>query len=510
MKKFGMVIFIQILVCFSVMYSQSVKAQVNGLVPINGIPTFIRGANLAWLDGNYGTDIGVNPEHPTWGVHYNSSHMNQYMADMKKMGVNVLRMWLFESDQGLVFSGGGNVGNVVGLDSTFLANLDNIVYLAGQNGLHMYFTLLNDPMGDNQLNIITNSTSRADYINNALIPLVERYKGNPNIFAFDIENECESQVTGNTGNYTNNGTDWATMRSFIAACANAIHSADPGRLCTSTSGWHSWSNLQAGLFSGLGLDFYDCHVYADSGYLPAASSLNLDKPVIIGEFGQSSTTRNDTTQNSATYNFVNNAINNGYAGCAIWNYEYPGSTDYLGMLETDGSWRPACYTLQSFYDKSIDGDGTSQSTIIYDFENSTDGWTGSNLSGGPWSVTEWHATGSYSLKADVNLASNASYYLEDLQGNNFSGKTQLTATVTHAAWGTYSGGMTCKLFVQVGSGWAWYDGGSVQIGTGNTVLTLNLSAIPNLNQVKALGVQFVAGNGDSGGSAVYVDDVTLK
>ena len=108
------------------------------LLPINGANTFVKGANLAWLDGAYDHDIGINPLHPSWGCAYNSAHMNQYMANMHDMGITVMRLWLNENKQGLQLDGNGNV---TGLDSTFLLNLDNIVQLAAQNGIYLYLTL---------------------------------------------------------------------------------------------------------------------------------------------------------------------------------------------------------------------------------------------------------------------------------------------------------------------------------------------------------------------------------
>jgi hypothetical protein len=336
----------------------SAGARATTLLTIGGKSLFVRGANLAWLDGNYGSDIGLNPIHPSYGINYNSTHMANYMANMKSMGCNVIRIWLFEEEEGLTFNSSGQVS---GLNSTFLTNLDNIVSLAGQNGLHCYFTLLNSPTQDGYGDIYTNSTDQNDYINNAVIPLVSRYKGNSSIFAFDINNEIESQIGGSNGNY-GSGITWTQAQSYIKAVASAIHGTDSTRLCTCTSGWHSWSNLQAGLFLGLGLDFYDCHVYSDDGGIPTASSLNLDKPVILGEFGQATDSWNDTTDNTSVGDFVYDAINNGWAGCAKWDYEYPGSTDYLGMLEQNSTqsdliWRPGTWTLEYYYTKSIDGDG---------------------------------------------------------------------------------------------------------------------------------------------------------
>ena len=65
---------------------------------ING--TFIKGANLPWLDGDYNTWIGIDPTEPGWGCGYNSVHMNEYLADMHNMGITVVRIWINQGDMG--------------------------------------------------------------------------------------------------------------------------------------------------------------------------------------------------------------------------------------------------------------------------------------------------------------------------------------------------------------------------------------------------------------------------
>ena len=151
-------------------------------------------------------------------------------------------------------------------------------------------------------------------------------------------------------------------------------------------------------------------------------------------------------------------------------------------------------------------------TVKANFENTIEGWTGLNIAAGPWSVTEWASNGSYSLKADVNLSNNATYELHKTANDNFTGKSQLKAVVRHSTSGT-TGGMTAKIYVKTGSGWTWYDGGAVAInsGTGGTVLTLNLSGVANLDQVKEYGVEYRAGSsGASGSTSIYIDYVTLQ
>jgi hypothetical protein len=307
------------------------------LLPINSTNTFAKGANLPWLDGQYDHDIGINPLHSGWGCSYNSAHMNQYLADMHNMRITVVRLWLNENKQGLLLDGNGNV---TGLNSTFLTNLDNIIQLATQNGIYMYLTLNGgDP------DWVTNTTKQASYVNNAVTPLATRYKGNKHIFAYDVMNEIDGVVGGSLGNY-GSGATWAQAQAYITATVSAIHSADPGRLATCSTGWHQCHNL--GYFLGLGLDFYDYHNYQDTPSFPTASSLGMDKPIYIGECGQSTTYWDDSIQNTCELDALNSARSGGYAGVGIWAYQYPGCSDYYSMVNTNASWRPVCYTIQSW------------------------------------------------------------------------------------------------------------------------------------------------------------------
>ncbi|MGO4109738.1 glycosyl hydrolase [Paenibacillus sp. YAF4_2] len=147
---------------------------------------------------------------------------------------------------------------------------------------------------------------------------------------------------------------------------------------------------------------------------------------------------------------------------------------------------------------------------VYSFENSTQGWAGFNLSGGPWLATDWAGIGNNSLKADITLGG-GEYFLSYTGANNFSGKTKLTAQVKHATWSNAGSGLTAKLFIKTGSGWSWSDGGSVTINsTSATTLTLNLSGIANLGDVKEVGVQFLSPANSSGVTSIYVDSVTLQ
>jgi beta-mannanase len=150
-------------------------------------------------------------------------------------------------------------------------------------------------------------------------------------------------------------------------------------------------------------------------------------------------------------------------------------------------------------------------TMKYDFESDVQGFVANGQSGGPWRVTEWKASGNSSLKANVSLSSGKQISLERTSNDSFSGFQFLEVTVRTATWGNQGNGMSAKLFVKTGNSWQWFDSGSVSVGssTTGTILTLQLNAVANLGSIKAIGVQFTAGSGASGSSAVYIDRVRL-
>lgn len=309
------------------------------LLPVNGTPQFVHGINLGWFEGQYDHDIGINPLHPEWGTWYDPVKVQAYLEDIRDMNVNVVRIWLHENKEGLTLDG---AGNVTGLDPTFVTNLDDLVARAGALGLTLYMTLNGgDP------DWVSDAGKQTSYLDNAVKPMASRYQGSNTIFAYDVMNEIESVVGGPDGNY-GAGATWGQARDYITAAAAAIRSVDPGRLITCSSGWHGCSNLQKGYFSGLGLDFYDCHVYDDAGSIPDASALGVDKPVILGEHGHTGKSKGDALQNESAIFFLYNTSAGGWAGHAIWQYDHPGSTDTHRMLNSDGSWRQVGFTMRDF------------------------------------------------------------------------------------------------------------------------------------------------------------------
>lgn len=330
-------------------------------INFKGNDYFIFGANLAWLQGNYQHDFGHSHVYPGWAVWYSSAGnrtaTDSYLSDLTTMGCHVIRVWLWESLEGLQFSEETTYGTVTGVDPTMWANLDYFMSRVSTYNLYVYWCLTSaigpyqGPESGLHFGIVTSTNVRQSYINNAVIPFINRYKGHPNIFAIDLMNEPEADITGTRGNWTSTGTSWTTMTTFLRAVRDAVKATDSTRLVSCGSGWHDYQNVQSGYFNQVGLDFYDFHSYSDDGYLPNYSTLSTvigGKPCIIGECGQDYDYWSDSIQNTADSTYFYNAWSKGYAGILVWQYNYPGSAEVHTLVNTTGTWRPVCTTMNNF------------------------------------------------------------------------------------------------------------------------------------------------------------------
>ncbi len=325
------------------------------LLKLGGKPTYVHGINLTWLNGACGHDFGELPAHPDWEVAFSRNDLACAFDNMAGMHLNAVRIWVFEDMEGVRFN---DQGYAEGIEPRFIDNFSVALSLANDRGLHLYLTLSNNVMRTCRLlgvkDVVVDGDARRRYLDKVIKPFVTRFKGDTAIFAYDIMNEPEWEVAGRTGNWTAEGYSWAVIRNFIRDNARVIHGADPGRLVSCGSGWHSFENIKAGIYSGLGLDFYDFHEYRNDGYLPPVKDLGLDRPVLIGEFNQDNQkeVEDDELQRRAVEAFLRNARDGGYAGAFFWNYDHPNAPGvaFLRILRGRGSGelRPAAAALRDF------------------------------------------------------------------------------------------------------------------------------------------------------------------
>jgi hypothetical protein len=475
---------------------------------ING--SFIKGCDLAWENGDYNTWLGIDPTEPSWGVGYNSVDLNSYMANMHSMGITVLRVWVNEGDMGDEID---DNDYVTGVTATWTANFANMVQLAANNGIQLYVTLNNG-----RADWLENPAQAASYLTNALIPLINTYKGNTNIFAIDLMNEIDGVVQGSEGNYTTNGATWAQAQAYISTFAAAIHSADPSRLVSCSTGWHRWGNLS--YFLGLGLDFYDFHYYNDTPSFPLASSLGMDKPIYIGECGQATDEWSDSIQSTCELDALNSAYSAGYAGVGIWDYEYPGSDDIHAMVNTNGSWRSVCYTIQNWHSAS----SNAQIVVpVYDLRTNVNG-TPIPPVPGPLDITNFNSAACTDQPADLNYYDDTGVsggHYTDPPGQTFTAwpsNTLLTSVAIEMAdhYGTpagqwiggtgparlyltlwsVSGATAIPIAIYSSSNNFTFNAGSVQYAAGDWLLFTNLSVPLTANGTYAYTLD--AGNGPAG------------
>ena len=306
---------------------------------------FVVGCNLPWLDGKMGWDIG---DHAEWGVGFDAESARAHFADMQRMGVSVVRWWLFaDCRAGIVFDASGAP---TGVQPEVFDRLDFIMdELCPQYGIQMYWCLLSSLKDTGHTGIITDVATRRAYIENVVTPVAERYGAHPSLFAFDLMNEPEADVAARNGNGngTRTGTDWATMRAFLSECASAVHTASLGARVSVGSGWRGFDNVRAGLYGGLGLDFYDIHLYMDYTGPPSVASLDLDLPCLIGEYNVTRATAGDPRrQADIVARFLAGAEEAGYMGTLLWSYDHPATESPFGLLRPDGAWKPVAKVMR--------------------------------------------------------------------------------------------------------------------------------------------------------------------
>ncbi|MGI0007840.1 MAG: CFI-box-CTERM domain-containing protein [Nitrosotalea sp.] len=331
---------------------------------------FFVGINLGWFEQAYSYDMGYSefddfplwtypptapitlnlavpniPPHPPF-LSQHPEAIEQYFSKIN--GVDIVRLWLFEELEGLVFTKDGN-NNLSGLDPVFINNLLAVLDSANNHNVKVYLTLFNswdthnspppglDPsrIGKYQelfstrkqiiLKIIQNPT---DFCNKIITPLVNAIKNKPAVFAIDIMNEPESTTESNM-------ITPPQLKNFVESVATTIN---PSGIKVSVGCMRK--NI-ATSFSSITLDFSDIHAYNNPAIPNSQAQLdscNLSdfsgKSCILGECGYAldSSPYDINQEVTVLQNFLQTANDKGYAGAIAWRY-----TDYKnpgGVLQT--------------------------------------------------------------------------------------------------------------------------------------------------------------------------------
>ncbi|HEY3754954.1 MAG TPA: hypothetical protein VGL42_02280 [Opitutaceae bacterium] len=454
---------------------------------INGSTPYLNGANIPW--NAFGTDFG--------GGSYSATWWNTAFANLHSGGVNAARIWLH--CDGRATPTFNSNGDVTGISSTLVPNLQNMLTEAANNGIHVYLSLWSfDLFNNNHASLVTNTQYTTDYINNALIPICKGLKGYSALAAIEIINEPEWGIS-QTPNTTTQSCTLAQMQAFIKSLTSAIHSNLSGVNVTVGSASVKWdtANGKDGTvgdwYANLGLNHRDVHYYSwmvgsgynynplASGHTPAYYGWTV--PAVVGEFAAMS-----TTPYTSPLQMMSSANNNGFAGHMPWSY---------GGVDNNGDFADFEGAAETF-----NSTPTYVPTLRYDFEGSTISWAVESGSAALSSSTSEHYTGSDSLK--VSFTSNS--------GSNIVGVAPSSSPagrfITFWLWVPSQSALNgVEAYCEYGSSWTWTSGAwlsnaSLAQGAWNEI---NLIA-PAGQTIDQIGLLIEFSSSYTG--SFYVDSVT--
>lgn len=294
----------------------------NGQFFAGSTRIWINGANTPWNNWN---DFGGSYNASWWSDHFQALHDN---------GVNATRVWITCSGEvGILIDENGYVS---GATDKHWQDLDSFFQIAQQKQIYIMATLISfDHFSSNYTtyqrwrNWINSDSNIDSYINNYLIPFVNRYKNNPYLWSIDLANEPDWI-------YENSNISWDRLQSYFARASRAIHENSPilvtvglampkynSNSCSGCEGNKiADSALKAKVNdSDVYIDFYSSHYYGwQDPYwgIPYYKTPlqyygeSAGKPVLVGEGPANGSTNHSLTED------YENAYNNGWQGVMPW------------------------------------------------------------------------------------------------------------------------------------------------------------------------------------------------
>ena len=473
------------------------------------------------------------------------------MYNASQKGVKVMRIWGFSDG---VWGGTTPIQSAIGVwngqsNIVALKKLDYAISQAQLRGMKVILPLVNSwkeyggmvwyvhqilGASHTKVEFFTNAACQAAYKNYVNMILNRTnyytnvtYKNDPTILSWELANEPNSydeQLPNYGDNWDPSGTK---IKAWLTIMADYVHFLDPNHMISTgeegyKTGGSDWTDNGSKSLDFAGntaignISFATIHVYPDAwskspaqinAFMADRASIAhaLGKPIILEEFGSKAigsmpTPGNKYDRDSILTEFINTARYNNFAGAMVWQM-----ADIIRDVDFD-------FLFSSSTGTVIRNNAVYMNSKKYDFENSVNGWTKVPSVGGLYSTTEWAYLGGYSLKAYFALSTGAKLSLKNAVVDNYTGKTKVQAVVKNAPWGNQGAGMTAKLYIKAGPFYAWHDGGSIAINSNSagTTLTLNLSGIEYLDQIREIGVEYSAGTSSSGQTSVYVDNITVQ
>lgn len=304
-----------------ILSTASTQAQ---MLHVDGEEFLVNGINIPWR--HFGQDFGASIRQ----LNYDSTFFNRTFEELQDNGVNCIRMWIHCDGRHSPIA--GKDGIVRGLPRNFLDDLDDFFGRAARYNLMVLPVLWTFEMVDKgNIEIIRDPEKTQLYIDQALIPILERTRHHCNILAWEVINEPEWAMDIPFAGTTQQLVESQEMQRFVGQLAQAIHTHSPHKVTVGSAGlrfitdmhlfsnnyWHD-VNLQSQNThcSGAYLDFYSVHYYkwkleTLSPFRQPLTAMGLSKPVLLSEFSLAK--RRDPEE------LMRLAIDNGYAGIMPWS-----------------------------------------------------------------------------------------------------------------------------------------------------------------------------------------------
>lgn len=323
---------------------------------------FMVGDKELWLNG-------VNAPWDKWndfGGGFNFEFWQDHFQKLHNSGVNAARIWIVcNGDVGMLISADGTFD---GATTAHWEDLDNLFYLAEQYQIYIMATVQSfDNFKDSNQNynawraLIQDSDKTDRFVDNYIVPFVQRYGKSDYFWSVDLCNEPDWIVE----NDECGKLDWLYLEQYYAKAAAAIH-ANSDVLVTVGMGMIKYnsdsqqgnkisdSELQS-VLSGdkydkslAYVDFYSTHWYTwmqgmwgyPFGESPTDFGLDGTKPSVIGEC-PAVASDSDFDITSAYEEAYNNGWNGVFAwktsgqddGCGLWLDIQPAIEKMAGICE---------------------------------------------------------------------------------------------------------------------------------------------------------------------------------